>query len=147
MTNEVKNLPGPARGVRILHGALLAGCTTAGIVLSVFRQIAPSPPAAAGPLIGYVLSGAALLLLAIAAIGVRPRFPTRRSDQSADAYWGPAEIRGSAIFLWAGIEGAALLGWLGYLLTGSLADAAAGVVALVVLFVYRPSRIEGDEAA
>ena|SRR6266700_1101184 len=140
-------VPNVPRLMRIIHAALLGGSTVAGIVLAIVRSVAALPPFAGGPMLGYGISGAALLLLAAATLGVRPRLPERQPGQAADAYWTPANTRLSAIFLWAGIEGAGLFSWVGYFLTGNLADAVTGVIALLVLYSCRPSTIEGERAA
>jgi hypothetical protein len=140
-------VPNVARVMRIIHAALLAGCTGAGIVLSIVRVKVPLPPFTGAPILGYAMSGVALLILAVAALGVRPRVPERRPDQTAEAFWSVPATRLTLIFLWAGVEGAGIIGWVGYFVTGSLAGAVTGVIALLTLYAFRPARIEGDQAS
>lgn len=136
-----------ARVIRLLHTALLGGLFLSGTALYFVRRLAP-PPAVGDPhILMLVLAGVSVLLLVVALSMFRPRVPERQPQQGADAYWSDATSRGSAIVLWAAIEGAGLVGAAGYFLTGGTAPAVAFVLALAALVLLRPARIEGDGAA
>jgi hypothetical protein len=93
-------------------------------------------------MLGIVLPAIGMGLVLVSASILRRRVPEPRAQQTPDAYWAAAENRGSAIVLWAATEGAALVCLVGYFLTGAPAAAAAAVVALATLILYRPSRLE-----
>ena len=44
------------------------------------------------------------------------------------------------------IEGAGLLSWVGYVMTGGIVPAAVATLSIVALILLRPSRLEGDGA-
>jgi hypothetical protein len=134
------------RATQILHGALVLGLALAGGVFFMLLRVR-GQPLEGGPNLGPVLAGAAAGLLLLAALFLRRRVPPRRYDQTPEAYWTSVEIRGASILLWAVVDGAGLLGWVGYVLTGASVPAAAAVLALVVLLLFRPSRLEGEGAA
>jgi len=92
-----------------------------------------------------ILAGIGVGLVAVASTLARRRIPERASDQSPDTFWANADATGGAIVLWALIEGAGLVGWVGYLLTGVTAAAVAAVIAIGALVVFRPSRLEGPK--
>src|SRR6266508_2348522 len=77
----------------------------------------------------------------------RPRIPQRRMDQGPDEYWLTNEARGAAVIVWATVEAAGLIAWVGYFLTGRAVPAAVAALAVVTLITLRPSRLEGDGAS
>lgn len=135
-------LPNAARTIRFMHFALFAGVAVMAIVLGIMRSQA-HPSVTAGPAIGLMLSGMAVLALAVATALLRPRIAPRGSDQAPDDYWNTPSSRGSAMLLWAVIEGAGLIGVVGFYLTGHLAPIGVVVVALVLGALFRPAALEG----
>ena len=131
------------RVVRILHGALLAGLVLAGAVFFVLLRIQGRPLGAA-PSARLILAAVAVALLIVASTVFRRRTPERRFDQAREQYWASAEIRGFSILLWAVVDGAGLVAWMGYVFSGGVAPAAAAVLSIVTLFAFRPSRLEGE---
>jgi hypothetical protein len=91
-----------------------------------------------------VLAGVSVVLLAVAVSVLRPRVPERGPEQAPDQYWNEPRSRGSAIMLWASIEGAGLVGVVGYFLTGGTAPAVAFALAFGSLVLLRPERLEGS---
>jgi len=135
-----------ARGARILHAALVIGSILVGIVF--FFVVRRNGPAFRDdPLAGYLTAGLGLANLAFAIAFFRPRIPQRRMDQGPDEYWMTNEARGAAIVLWAMVEAAGLIPWVGYYLTGRAVPAAVAALAVVTLITLRPSRLEGDGAS
>jgi hypothetical protein len=101
---------------------------------------------------GATIPGIAFAAVAVTQIGVallvfRRRIPSRPFNQSVEDYWSVNAVRSSSIVLWALLEGAGLFAAVGYLLTGALAAAAVGLVALFALITVRPSRLEDVGAA
>lgn len=144
MTPPVTPVP-HARVARILHFALVAGLALAGIAFFVLLRV-QGRALGGGPDLGYILAAVAVLLLVVAQTVLRRRVPERRFDQSPDDYWASPEIRGVSILLWAVIDGAGVLGCVGYVFAGGIAPAAAALLAIVTLVIYRPARLEGESA-
>jgi hypothetical protein len=131
--------------VRLLHFSLTGGIAMAGAVF-IFLVRLQGRSFGMSRDVGLVLAGIAVGLVAAASTFARRRIPERPSDQSPETFWANPDATGGAILLWALLEGAGLVGWVGYLLTGVTATAAAGVIAFGALLVLRPSRLEGDGA-
>ncbi len=140
-------IPNAARVVRIFYGAVLAGLVIIGATVALLRRFASGPSLVQIPGIGIAFAVLALTSVAVAVRVLRPGFPERRPDQSADLYWSDAGNRGRAIVLWAVVDGAGVLGAVGYLLTGSLAAVGALGVALAAMMLLQPARLEGEGAA
>ena len=125
-----------------MHFAMLAGLVLAAAVfvfLVRFSGFAVSVPRPLAPL----LAGGSIVLVAVAATFLRRRIPERGFNEPPEVYWASPEHRGAVIVLWAVTEGAALLGLIGYLLTGSLLPGASALIAIATLAVFRPSHLEG----
>jgi len=133
-----------ARLVRILHSALLAGMALSGAVLYLVRRMPHALPTLEIPRLGLVFAVVPALLLVVAVTALRPRVPERSTGQNADAYWNELRSRGASLVLWASIEGAGLVGAVGYFLTGATAPAVAFGLALAALVQFRPGRLEGN---
>jgi hypothetical protein len=130
----------------VLHGALLAGVLSVGTILLLLRSSADVPPPVPSAAISIALSMLAIGLVAVS-VRLSARLIGRRTrEQTADAFWGEPQRRNGSILLWGALEGAALLGSVGYYLTGRLAPLAAFAIAAGTLFLMRPGRFE-DEGA
>jgi hypothetical protein len=136
----------PARAVRVLHGALTGGLLMAGAALAIVQRVAP-PAIPAASRIGLVLATVTVAALLGGTSVLRPRIPPRRPDQSRDAYWDEPGTRAAAIVLWAATEGPGLLSAVGYYLSGSILPALAFGLALWLLILCRPARLEGEGVA
>jgi len=131
------------RAIRITHIALVLGLVLIAGTFVVLRQRS-GLILAFGPFLGVLLAAIALVNLTLALGFLAPRLPRRPADQSPDDYWTRTETRGAAIILWALVEGAGLLSWIGYLLTGAWAPAAVGVLAVASLVLLGPARFEAS---
>lgn len=140
--NQTTSTMAVARAIRVLHLALVAGLVLAAGVFVVLIQVIRFP-AYASPTVGVILAAVSIMLLVLAAAFLRRRIPERRGDEQPDSYWESPELRGAAIVLWAVTEGAALLGLIGYLLTGAPVPAVAAGIAIATLILFRPSHLEG----
>lgn len=133
-----------ARGVRIIHAALVIGQILVGATFFLLLRVQGQPLAGGNPLIGYVTAAFAIVNLTVAFGLLRSRIPQRRMDQSPDAYWSNNEARSAAVVIWAVLEGSGLFCWIGYVMTGSIVPAAVGALATLSLVMVRPSQLEGD---
>ena len=133
-----------AKVMRLMNLALTLGLSLMAVVFVILRRTGRSPALDIPPVAGTALTGAAIAMLAVAIAVVRPRIPLLAPDQTADQYWGDATVRMSVIMLWAGVEGAGLMGAVGYLLTGQTAPGVALVLAILTLVSLGPARFEGD---
>lgn len=134
----------PARGTRMLHAALVIGLTLVGATFFGVLLSFQGQPLGSNPSLGDVLAGLAVVLLVVASFTLRRRVPQRRFDQSSEDYWAGPESRGASIRLWTVVDGAGLMAWVGYVMTGRAAPVVAAVLAIVTLIAFRPSRLEGD---
>ena len=140
MQPQETSLPN-ARAMRVLHLALTLGLTLAAIVFFIVRRVQRLPPLVPSPTVGIALAVAAVSTLVVAVTVVRPRVPPQAPEQTPDMDWGDATVRMTVLMLWAAIEGAGLLGAVGYFLTGTTAPALAlGVVTLATLGTRRFER-------
>jgi len=129
------------RGAWIIHLALVTGLAMAGAIFFVLLQVR-GPLLADVPIAGFVPAGLALVLLGVAFGVLSPRVPTRRPDQSAEAYWQRNDVRGSSLILWTIVDAAGMFAWVGYLLSGQIAAAGVALISIGALVVLRPSRLE-----
>jgi hypothetical protein len=137
---------GVAGAFRIIHAAMTLGLAAAGVTFVVVLRLVRGPVLAGQPTIGVGLAALGIALLVVAAVVLRPRLPERATGQTVEAYWMAADIRGSAIVLWAMVEGGGLVALAGYLLFGRLFNVAVGALAVTTLVLFRPSRLEGEGA-
>ena len=131
------------RAIRIIHLALVAGVLLVAAIFYILRQRIGMTFGFA-PSVGLIAAGLSLVSLTLALGFLAPRLPGRPADQAPEDYWARNEIRGAAVILWAMVEAAAILSWLGYLMTGSWAAAAVGLLAIAALALLRPGRFEGS---
>jgi hypothetical protein len=132
-----------SRMVRIIHAALTTGVAIVGAVF--FLLVRARGGTMVAPMVGVVLSVVSIGLLVAAATILRRRIPERPADQSPTTFWAAGETRGSALVLWAVTEGAAVVGWVGYFLTGSVVPAAIAGLAFGMLVMLNPARLEGAD--
>ena len=130
-----------ARGLRIIHLGLVVGLALVGLVFFAVLRMNGALAAPRG--LGFVLAAVALAILGLAVTVLRGKIPTRRFDQSADDYWSTNEARGPSIVLWAAVDAAGLLAWMGYVMSGHIAPALVGLLSILALVLLRPSRLEG----
>jgi Na+/H+-dicarboxylate symporter len=135
-----------ARAIRIIHAALVIGSVLVGITFFLVVRL-NGASFANTPVLGYVTAGLGLANVALALAIFRPKIPRRSLDQAADDYWAGNDTRDPSIIVWAMIEGAGLVSWVGYFMTGSLVPAAVAVLSIITLITLRPGRLEGDGGA
>ena len=134
-----------ARAMRLMHLALTLGLTLAGVVFFIVRRVQQMPPLVP-PAVGIALTVAAASALVVTVMVVRPRVPEQTPEQTPDTYWDDATVRMTVIVLWAAVEGAGMLGAVGYILTGATTPAIALVLGIVTLATLGPRRFERGDA-
>jgi hypothetical protein len=139
--------PSGVRGFQIIHASLVLGVALAGVMFFTLLKVRHLDSLGVTPSVGSIVAVLNVAFLVTAVVALRPRVPVRRFDEAPEQYWASVATRSATIVLWAALEAAALLGWIGYLLTGRPLPAATGLLAFVALAWYRPSQLEGDGAA
>ena len=137
--------PQNAKAMRLIQLGLTLGLSLMAAVFFILRRLGQVPAIEIPRVAGIALTVASISTLVVALTVVRPRVQPQAPEQTADMYWGDATVRVTVVMLWAGVEGAGLMGALGYLLTGALAPGIALVMAILTLASMRPSRFERDE--
>lgn len=132
--------------MRVIHLVLTLGLTLAGVMFFIVRRVQELPALVHSPAVGIALTAAAISALFAAVTVVRPRVPPQAPEQTPDMYWGDATVRMTVLVLWAAVDGAGLLGAVGYLLTGATAPAIALVLGIVTLATLGPGRFEQGDA-
>ena len=69
---------------------------------------------------------------------LKPRVPGRRPSQSIGEYWSTPDVTAKVFLVWFLMEGAGVLGAVGYFLTGAPLPAAAMLLAIVVFWLNGP---------
>ena len=137
-------MPPAARAATVLHAVLFAGLAAIGGAFILVMHLQGGPLVSGAGAIGYVLAAAGVATLGYAALAVRPRIPERAAGQATDEYWRDGNNRGPAVLVWLLCEGAGVIGWVGYLITGMLVATVPAVLGLVALLAYGPSRLAGE---
>ncbi len=125
---------------RIVHGAMVAGIVTFGLVAWLQNRV-PRTPVYALP-DRRVLYIALFLVSAIlfgAAMFTAGRLGRAASGTSQDEWW--RVNLGKAVVTWALVEVACLLGLVAYMLTGDFRVLLATLTGLLLFGTYRPSRL------
>ena len=131
--------------VRILHLALVAGVVGIGAVVSflLWNGTAPILAGEQLDLITYSIAVPSLASILVGWFCAKPRIPRRRRSQSTDDFWRTPHAAGNALVLWVLTEGAALMGLITILMTGSATTAIVAALGLVVLLTNGPGHLEG----
>ncbi|HKW49427.1 MAG TPA: hypothetical protein VJN70_18375 [Gemmatimonadaceae bacterium] len=128
-----------AKTTRAIYGALVSGMLLFALVgyFVLRRSFADAGylPAAVVPLLlGVCLAACAAALL------LRRRIPKRATDESADLFWAKAST--PALLTWVPLEGASMFAVLLYALTGSSSAIGVAAVAIVLIVILNPRRLE-----
>jgi hypothetical protein len=110
-------------------------------VMSVlrYRGLAPTLPPESITSIAYTLSALCVVLVAVALLVIKPRVPDRRPQQSIEEYWSTPGVGAKAFLVWFLMDGAGMIGAVGYLLTGETVAFAAMGVAIVAFWLCGPN--------
>jgi hypothetical protein len=119
-------------GIGLLLFAAVAG------VMRFLGRLPLVPPDNATAIIGFVFSGVVAAIV-IVAIGVlRPRVPARSPGQAVEAFWTTPAVAAKVLPVWFVLEGAAVLGLVGFLVTGVPMVAGFAALAIAVFWWSGP---------
>ena len=132
-------MPGlPAASLPILHRSLGISMTGIAVVFAGIMAMGVGPllrePDEGGRLIGYVMTGIALVEAAVALLVMKRRIPERRPGQSSQEFWSNAEVLNKILLVWFLLTGAGTLSAIAFLLSGL--PAAAIVTAFVIAMFW-----------
>jgi hypothetical protein len=128
--------PSSARTALFIYLSMIGAVALALLMSVALRAAQVFPPGVSGPVFD-VMPLAIATAAALVFITVRRRLPERRSGQSEDDWWR-ANLP-AALTLWATAEGAALVGAVFHLVTGSPTALAATALGLALLAFSTPT--------
>jgi len=128
--------PSSARTALFIYLSMIAAVALALVMSVALPAEEVFPPGMSGPVVD-VMPLAVATAAALVFITVRRRLPERRSGQSEDDWWR-ANLP-AALTLWATAEGAALVGAVFHLVTGSPTALAATALGLALLAFSTPA--------
>ena len=132
------------RGAVILHRCLVGGLLTMSGVIAFlgYRHVAPLLPLdETASLIGKVMAGISVCEAAVALLIFRPRMPEFQRSQAQETYWDSETSLGAAQRVWFFLEGAAVIGLVGFLLSGQPAAAIAAAIAIAAIILSGPGQL------
>ena len=134
-------MPAAPATAPLLHRSLGIGLVMMAGVMSVlrYRGLAPTLPPESITSIAYTLSALCVVLVAVALLVIKPRVPDRRPQQSIEEYWSTPGVGAKAFLVWFLMDGAGMIGAVGYLLTGETVAFAAMGVAIVAFWLCGPN--------
>jgi len=90
-------------------------------------------------MLAYAFSGIATVMVLVAFLVLKPRVPARTPGQSVDAYWSTPPIVAKVMLVWFVLEGGAMMGVLGYFLTGEVVAAGAALFGVAAFWLCGPN--------
>jgi hypothetical protein len=127
-----------ARSIRFIHLSLLAGVLLFLAVALFARSDTPAPGSSRLDVILLVVAIPLLLLSQV----LRARLPARRATERADDWWQTHYT--GAVIVWSLIEGASLMGIVGFWLTGNSLPLAATAGGVVLFMLTAPGRLAAE---
>jgi hypothetical protein len=132
------------RGAVFLHRCLVGGLLSMSAIIAIlaFRHIAPlSAKDETALLIGKILAGVSVCLVAAGLLIFRPRMPEYQGSHAHETYWDSPASVAAANRIWFFLEGAAITSLVGFLLSGHPAPAFTAAVAIAALILSGPGRL------
>ena len=94
-------------------------------------------------LLGYMIAGLAVIIIAVARLVLKPRVPERRLGQSALEYWSSTETAGRIVLVWFLLEGGSILAAIAFLLTGLPAAGIVMAAGIALFWLTGPNAFGG----
>jgi len=144
VSSEPQNRIGRSHAV-VLHRALLGGLVVCIVLFAflLYAGIAPfSLDLASGPVGVWTVATAPLVPLVLGWLLMRTNVPGRPSSLPAERYWAETDAGRHAFVAWVLWEMAALLGFVGVLISGASPPAITGLLAFLLLLLHGPSYVE-----
>jgi FtsH-binding integral membrane protein len=133
--------PAPT-GAPLLHRFLGFGLVLIAIAAIVAKNagfVSTPPTSDATRVLSYAFAAIAVMLVVVAFLFLKPRVPERRPEQSVQAYWSTPEIAAKALMVWFVLEGGAMMGVLGYFVTGEMLAAGAALFGIAAFWLCGPN--------
>lgn len=134
----------PTRNPDTIHRVLCAGAILIAGAFGYLLLFQTGPLLEDGVLVGYLLAAPSLTATVLGATLLRSRIVGRSPGQSRQEYWAEPQHFGRAMGLWVVVEQGAILGLVGWLLSGNLVALVAGVTAIGALGYFTPGRLAGE---
>ena len=87
------------------------------------------------------MAGISVCEAAVALLIFRPRMPEFQRSQAQETYWDSETSLGAAQRVWFFLEGAAVIGLVGFLLSGQPAAAIAAAIAIAAIILSGPGQL------
>ena len=130
------------QNVPLMHRFLGFGLVLIAVAAVVAKSsgvVSTPPPDDVTQMLAYVFSGIAVVLAVVAFLFFKPRVPARKPGQTVDAYWSTPAVAAKAMLVWFVLEGGALMGVLGYFLTGEVIAAGAALFGVAAFWLCGPN--------
>lgn len=134
----------PIRNPDTIHRVLLGGSIVIALVFAYLNLFQTGPLLEDGIMVGYLLAAPSLAATVLGSTLLRSRIVGRSAGQSPAAYWSEPRHFGRAMGLWVVLEQGAIVGLVGWLLSGNLVALVAGATAMGALGYFSPSRLAGE---
>jgi hypothetical protein len=129
-----------AKTIRQLHAALVFGMLLFASIGYFVLRPSFAPDTRDFPAWLLPAGIAASLGACAVSLTLRRRVRRRAADESPDLFWSTAS--GSAMTTWVALDVATVVGVLLYAFTGSASAIGAAVIAIVLLVILNPARLE-----
>lgn len=127
-----------SKSIRLIHLSLLAGVL---LFLAVAMFVRSSNPVRAESRLDVVLLAVAVPVLMLALV-LKARLPARLASERPDSWWRAHYTQ--AIIVWSLIEGASLMGIVGFWLTGNSLPLAATAAGVALFALTAPGRLAAE---
>ena len=87
------------------------------------------------------MAGISVCEAAVALLIFRPRMPEFQRSHAQETYWDSVTSLGAAQRVWFFLEGAAVIGLVGFLLSGQAAAAIAAAIAIAAIILSGPGQL------
>ena len=130
------------QNVPLLHRFLGFGLVLIAVAAVIAKSagvVSTPPPDDVTQMLAYAFAGIAVVLVVVAFLFLKPRVPERKPGQTVDAYWSTPEVAAKAMLVWFLLEGGAIMGVLGYFLTGDVVAAGAAMFGVAAFWLCGPN--------
>ena len=134
-------MPPAQANVPLLHRFLgfgLLAIATAAVAVKSLGVVSTPPQGEFTRMLAYAFSGIATVMVVVAFLVLKPRVPERTPGQSVDVYWSTPAIVAKVMLVWFVLEGGAMMGVLGYFMTGEAVAAGAALFGIAAFLLCGP---------
>ena len=135
-------MPPAQANVPMLHRFLgfgLLAIAAAAIAVKSLGVVSTPPQGEFTQMLAYAFSGIATVMVVVAFLWLKPRVPERTPGQSVETYWTTPAIVAKVMLVWFMLEGGAMMGVLGYFMTGEVVAAGAALFGVAAFWLCGPT--------